>query len=94
VEGNGGRNTFRGPGFDQTDGALSKNTTLPWFGHEKTNLQIRMDFYNIFNVKNLQGWDTNLADDDVVNGQEIGNFGKTTGVGQARTLQFGANLRF
>ena len=94
VEGNGGRNTFRGPGFDQTDGALSKNTTLPWFGHEKTNLQIRMDFYNIFNVKNLQGWDTNLADDDVVNGQEIGNFGKTTGVGQARTLQFSANMRF
>jgi hypothetical protein len=53
-----------------------------------------MDFYNIFNVKNLQGWDTNLADDNVVNGTQLGNFGKTTGVGQARTLQFSGNLRF
>jgi hypothetical protein len=94
VEGNGGRNTFRGPGFVQTDGGLSKNTALPWFSHEKTNLQIRAEFYNIFNVKNLQGWDTNLADDDVADGVEVGNFGKTTGVGQARTIQLGANLRF
>ncbi len=86
-EGNGGRNTFTGPGFDQTDGALAKNTNIPWFGHEKNNLQIRMDFYNIFNVKNLQGWDTNLADAG-------GNFGQTTGVGQARTLQFSANMHF
>jgi hypothetical protein len=94
IEGNGGRNTFRGPGFDQTDGALAKNTSLPWFGGEKKNLQIRMDFYNIFNVKNLQGWDTNLADDDVAGGVEVGNFGKTTGVGQARTLQFSGVFRF
>ena len=31
VEGNGGRNTIRGPGFFQVDGGLTKNTTLPWF---------------------------------------------------------------
>ena len=95
-QGNGGRNTFQGPGFVQTDGALSKNTSLPWFSGEKKNLQLRADFYNIFNHKNLQGWDTDLGHGtiDPNSGDLIGNFGKTTGVGQARTVQLGANFRF
>jgi hypothetical protein len=98
VEGNGGRNTVEGPGFVQVDGALTKNTTVPWLSHQKGNTQIRADFYNVFNHKNLQGWDTDLGHGALVvqNGvpTETGNFGKTTGQAQARTVQLGAYFRF
>lgn len=84
-EGNLGRNTYRGPGFAQTDSSLSKNSTLPWFGGEKGNLQFRLDLYNTFNRVNVQGWDTNLNDP---------NFGIAGGTAQARTLQLSTNFRF
>jgi hypothetical protein len=96
VEGNGGRNTVEGPGFVQVDSALEKNTTVPWFQSERAKLQFRVDMYNVFNHKNLQGWDTNLADGsiDPQTGAITGTFGKISGQGQARTLQLQAQLRF
>jgi hypothetical protein len=95
VEGNGGRNTLRGPGFVQVDGNLTKNTTVPWFFGEKGKLQFKADFYNLFNHKNLQGLDLDLGHGAIdQNGVISGNFGKTTGQGQARTIQLGAQLRF
>jgi hypothetical protein len=94
-EGNLGRNTFRGPGFAQTDGAIAKDTHVPWFFGEPGNLQFRLDVYNLFNRVNLQGWDTNLADGGVdANGSPFGNFGKATGVAQARTLQLSTKIVF
>jgi hypothetical protein len=86
-EGNLGRNTFRGPGFAQTDMALAKDTKLPFFFRESANWQIRMDMYNALNRVNVQGWDTNLAD-------ATGNFGKATGTAQARTVQLSTKLTF
>jgi len=96
VEGNGGRNTVQGPGFVQTDGALAKNLKVPWLFHESANLQFRGDIYNLFNHKNLQGWDTDLGHGtyDSTSNTIIGNFGKTTGQGQARTIQLGGYVRF
>jgi outer membrane receptor protein involved in Fe transport len=95
-EGNIGRNTVRGPGFAQTDAALAKDTRLPWFKKESSNLQFRVDMYNAFNRVNLQGWDTNLADGgvDATTGQSFGNFGKATGVAQARTVQLSTKFVF
>lgn len=95
-EGTLGRNTFRGPGFAQTDAALAKDTSLPWLFKESANLQFRIDMYNAFNRVNLQGWDTNLADGgvDPVSGLPFGNFGKATGVAQARTLQLSTKITF
>jgi hypothetical protein len=95
-EGSLGRNTFRGPGFAQTDAALAKDTHLPWFFHEGSNWQVRLDLYNLFNRVNLQGWDTNLADGgiDPSTGAATGNFGRATGVAQARTLQLSTKLVF
>ena len=96
VEGNGGRNTVEGPGFVQLDAALTKNTAIPWFQHDKGNLQLRVEMYNVFNHKNLQGWDTNLADGaiDPSTGAITGTFGKITGQGQARTVQLEGQFRF
>jgi hypothetical protein len=84
-EGDLGRNTYRGPGFAQTDSSLSKNTGIPWFSGEKANLQFRVDMYNSFNRVNVQGWDTNLNDP---------NFGIAGGTAQARTVQLSTNFRF
>lgn len=84
-EGSLGRNTYRGPGFAQTDGAIAKNTKLPFFFSESANLQFRLDAYNLFNRVNVQGWDTNLAD---------GNFGIAGGTAQARTLQLSSKIVF
>lgn len=95
-EGNIGRNTVRGPGFAQTDAALAKNMAIPWFSKESSNLQFRVDMYNAFNRVNLQGWDLNLADGgvDATTGMPFGNFGKATGVAQARTLQLSTKFVF
>jgi hypothetical protein len=84
----------QGPGFVQVDGALTKNTSLPWFFHERGNLQIQGQFFNVFNHINLQGWDTDLGHGSVQNGAIVGTFGRTLGQGQARTVQLNANFRF
>jgi hypothetical protein len=85
VEGSLGRNTYRGPGFAQTDASISKNTPIPFFFGEPGRLQFRLDVYNLFNRVNVGGWDTNLAD---------GNFGKITNTSQARTLQLSTKFTF
>ena len=47
-----GRNAFYGPRFFQTDLSFAKNTHLPWF-KETSNLELRANFFNIFNQTNL-----------------------------------------
>jgi hypothetical protein len=47
-----GRNSFRGPRFFQTDLSFAKNMHLPWF-KESSNLELRANFFNIFNQTNL-----------------------------------------
>jgi hypothetical protein len=95
-EGSLGRNTFRGPGFAQTDAAIAKDTHIPFFFGEPGNLQFRLDVYNLFNRINLQGWDTNLNDGgiDPVTGNPTGTFGQATGTAQARTLQLSTKFVF
>jgi hypothetical protein len=85
-EGSLGRNTYRGPGFAQTDGALAKDTKLPFLFSESANLQFRLDVYNLFNRVNLTGYDTNLNDGSA--------FGKANNTLQARTLQLSTKIVF
>jgi hypothetical protein len=47
-----GRNSFRGPRYFQIDLSFAKNTRLPWF-RENSNLELRANFFNIFNQLNL-----------------------------------------
>lgn len=53
--GNVGRNSFRGPGFADVDMSLGKFFHIPWFTHEGARLQIRGEFFNLFNRVNLTG---------------------------------------
>lgn len=85
VEGDLGRDPYRGPGFAQVDAAFAKNNRVPWFSPEGAHLQFRAEFFNLFNRVNLTGWDTNLSD---------GLFGKATGARQARTAQLSLRLAF
>ncbi len=85
VEGDLGRNTYRGPHFAQVDGGFTKSNHIPWFTHEGAQLQFRAEIANLFNRVNLNGMDSNLAD---------GNFGHATGVGIARTPQFSLRIHF
>ncbi len=49
-----GRNSWRGPHFWQTDASFAKNIKMPFLLGETSNLELRANFFNIFNQLNLQ----------------------------------------
>jgi hypothetical protein len=81
TEGNEVANGFRGPGFAETDFALLKNDKIG----ERVALQLRFEFYNVFNRPNLNGVDSNLPD---------GTFGRSTSQYNPRWIEFGIKLSF
>jgi hypothetical protein len=80
-EGNERFNHFVQQDYMQSDVALLKNIKI----RESTALQLRFEFFNVFNRPNLTSMDTNLPD---------ANFGKATGQLVPRFIQVGANLKF
>jgi len=56
--GNIGRNSFRGPGFWQTDFSLNKNFQIS----EGKAVQFRSEFFNVFNHTNFGTPDSNISD--------------------------------
>ncbi len=100
-EGNSGQNSFRGPGFADTDMSFSKYFPVPWFLKEGARLQIRGDFYNLFNRVNLlppTGSNNNGGNGNLQFGSNLVNtnasFGKSTSSYTPRTIQVGARLQF
>jgi hypothetical protein len=89
MEGDVERNSFRGPGYANTNVSLMKNNHIPWFvGNEGAQLQIRAEFYNVFNRVNLDGrnWDTGVASN---------TFGRINGgVFYPRTTQISMRIEF
>lgn len=86
VEGNVGRNSFRGPGFANVDFSTMKYFPIPWFtGKEGARLQIRGEFFNLFNRTNLRTIDG-----------IVGNttFAQATDIYNPRTIQVGARIEF
>jgi len=89
LPGNIGRNVFRGPGIDNTDLVLTKRFGI----HERTHLDLRFEFYNLFNrvqfnqpdpyIFDLQGFGHST--------QEVVRPDGTTG---ARQVQVGLKLSF
>jgi hypothetical protein len=76
------RNAFRGPGFWNADVAVFKNFK---FG-ENRSLQLRSEFYNIFNHANLfvVGEDTDISSFDYVPARKLGR----------RFIQFALKFNF
>jgi hypothetical protein len=81
TEGNEKSNTFRNPGFIQTDFSLYKNTHIT----ERLNFQFRFEFYDLFNHPNFQNIQADLS---------AGNFGTVTSQTLPRWWQIGAKLTF
>jgi hypothetical protein len=81
TEGNERAYAFRGPNYINFDASLAKNTTL----YERLRLQVRFDYFNLFNRANLTSMDGDLAH---------ATFGKATSQFNPRWLQLGVSLRF
>jgi hypothetical protein len=79
--GNAGRNILDGPGFQNVNASLVKNTVLT----ESLNLQFRAEAFNLFNHPNF-----NLPD----NFLGSPTFGRITSSRDPRRIQFGVKLLF
>ena len=79
--GNAGRNTLKGPAFQQWDFSAIK--TIPI--HESMNLQFRGEFFNIFNNVNFV-----LPDNDI----NSPNFGQITAAQSGRVVQLALKFSF
>ena len=93
VEGNVGRNTFRGPGYANVDFSTMKYFHIPWFTKEGARFQIRGEFFNLFNRTNIQplSFANGGAASDVNN---PATFAKALAVYNPRTIQVGARIEF
>jgi len=87
--GNAGRYILRGPRFFNVDLGLLKGTKLT----ERVNLQIRAEFFDIFNNVNFQLPNGNLSSAQVgrITGVVADNFGLPN---SERIVQFGLKLNF
>ena len=83
-DGNLGRNTFRGPSFQDVDLSLFKDVP---FG-EARKLELRVEGFNIFNRTNLQMPVANMT------GASSANFGQSVQTFFPRELQFAAKFIF
>jgi hypothetical protein len=81
VPGNSNRRFFHGPGINNWDLALHKNTALS----ERTNLEFRAEFFNLFNHAQFTS-----PQGDV----NAGNFGQVTGVRAPRIGQVALKFSF
>ena len=79
--GNAGRNILEGPGFQNVNASLLKNTRIT----ERVNLQFRAEAFNLFNHPNF-----NLPD----NFLGSPTFGRITSARDPRHIQFGLKLLF
>jgi hypothetical protein len=90
--GNAGRNIVSGPSFFQTDLGLHKAFPV-W--KERTQLEFRMEAFNLFNHTNFTAPDSNASNIRFdANGNYTGNFGKITSAFPARQIQFALKLTY
>ena len=61
--GNGGRNSFYGPGLTSLDASLSRRFRMPWLG-EWGELAVRVDVFNVMNHANLGNPEGRLGSPD------------------------------
>jgi hypothetical protein len=79
--GNAGRNILEGPGYQNVNASLVKNTALA----EGVNLQLRAEFFNLFNHPNFDLPDNFLGSP---------TFGRILSADSPRHIQFGLKLLF
>lgn len=86
-----GRNSFRGPDFRQIDLSIVKQTRLGFLGlGEQANLDLRANFFNVFNILNLSPFYPVTPNVDVGNG----SFGRVTNGLAGRIVELQARFSF
>jgi hypothetical protein len=87
-----GRNSFRGPKYFNVDMSVAKRFGLPGFGvlGESPNLELRANFFNVFNTLNLLPFTFGQSNTFV----NSANFGEPTGGLAGRVVEFQARFRF
>jgi hypothetical protein len=93
--GNLGRGAIRQPGIENIDFSIVKN----WRMRERYGIQFRAEMFNAFNHTNFNGFDTNLAfqnlrTDPNFGRSNNGNFGRFTSTLAPREIQFGLKFTF
>lgn len=86
--GNLGRNTLRGPDFQQIDFSVVKDTCLT----ESTRAEFRIEFFNLFNRPNFDFPNTTFATSSF--GRILNTIGRTMGMGTSRQVQLAMKLSF
>jgi hypothetical protein len=89
LPGNVSRNRFYGPGYNNWDMVMSKDTKIT----ERVNLQFRTEVFNIFNRTQFDQPD-NLLQDGELFGFSTQTVTRSDGTTSARQLQFGLKLLF
>jgi len=85
--GDAGVGIVRGPGNNDWDISVGKNTKIPWFwGTEGGSLQFRAEFLNAWNHPSFNYVNTTLSSE--------AQFGTVTSANDPRVIQFGMILRF
>lgn len=89
LPGSVGRNHFNGPGYNNWDTVVSKNTSLS----ERLKLETRFEFYNVFNRTQFDQ-PGNLVVDPGTFGFSTGTVSRPDGTTSSRQLQFAMKLKF
>lgn len=79
------RNSFNGPGYKDVDATLSKAFALPGIKGENSNLEFRIDAFNLFNDVNLNSPATNIT---------ATTFGQSQGAMGSRIVDMQARFSF
>jgi hypothetical protein len=88
--GNLGRDHFRGPGVNNSDAVLNKQVGI----HERVKLDMRFEFYNLFNRVQFNQPDNLTADGPVAFGHSASEYIRPDFTTGARQIQLGMKLSF
>jgi hypothetical protein len=85
-----GRNSFRGPRYRNVDLTLSKRFGLAGWLSEAANLEVRANFFNVFNILNLQSFGFNSSSTTITDP----NFGRSPGALAGRVIELQGRFSF
>jgi hypothetical protein len=90
--GNSGRNSFHGPGINNTDLTLGKRVYVT--KNDRRYLELRLEGYNVFNHTQFSTQTSTTGGSGVNGNIESGNFGRVLSALPGRTIQLGVKIYF
>lgn len=85
-----GRNSFRGPNYRDVDLSIAKRFGMPRAFGETSNLEIKANFFNVFNILNLQSFGFASSSTQITSS----TFGRAAGALSGRVIEFQGRFTF